>query len=62
MGRVTEETVTRRGLTCGGVGAVSGAMGLDTVLARPREKTNPGLNGRDDEDIAGNAEGGYCDL
>ena len=57
-GGVAEETATRRGLTCSGGGAVSGATGLDTVLALPREKTNPGFDGRDDEDVAGNAEGG----
>jgi len=58
-GGVMEETGKRPGLTCDGGGAdVSGATGLDTVLARPREKTNPGRDGRDDEGVAGNAEGG----
>jgi len=53
---VTEETGMRRGLTCDGGGAdVSGGTGLDNVLARPREKTIPGRDGRDDEDVTWNA-------
>ena len=51
-------TAMRRGLARIDEGAVSGATGLDTVLARPREKTSPGFDGRDDEDVIGNAEGG----
>lgn len=59
-GGVMEETGTRPGLTCdGGRANVSGAIGLDTVLARPREKTIPGRDGRDDDEgVTGNAEGG----
>ena len=49
-GGVKEEAGMRRGLAWDGGGAdVSCATGLETVLARPREKTSPGRGGRDDE-------------
>jgi hypothetical protein len=44
---------TEPGLTSGGGGCdVSGLAKLDTVLARPRVKINPGREGRDEDIVA----------
>jgi hypothetical protein len=43
---------TEPGLTCSGGGrVVSGLAKLDTVLARPRVKTSPGREGRDEDAV-----------